>query len=332
MNNNALLRLLAGSIFWAVIGDWNQTGARAQTNAPVVLYSADFSAPAYDINFTLIGQNGWVGAGSGGNGLVTNFFPDLGQQAFIGFSPPEGTNDTLNVWHPIDFVPPTNTLVHVQFSVLMAIFDSTNQHYDDFRWSIYNTNADRLFSVDFDNSSLTVSYGLDNGAGFVSTGAAFTNSIIYTLLVDMNFTSNLWSATLSGKPLVTAQPMTTVGAPLNLGDIDAVWVVRAPGSPGNNYMVFDNYQVTEITGTPAPPLSPSLDAIGLIHSGSAQGDFLLSLAGQTNVSYAIEASTDLMSWSVLATNRTGSDGTFLFLDSTAPAFSYRFYRARLVGP
>ena len=52
------------------------------------LYYSDFEQGRdYDMEFTLIGQGGWQGEGTGGNGLVENNFEGLGQQGYIGYWP-----------------------------------------------------------------------------------------------------------------------------------------------------------------------------------------------------------------------------------------------------
>src|SRR4029079_16901271 len=97
----------------------------------------------------------------GASGILSNFFPGLGQQAYLGFTAPErNTNEFFSVYRPVNVAPiPTNQSL-LRFSVLMQIVDSTstNGPWDDFRWSVYNTNGVRLFTLDFDNASLMVSY------------------------------------------------------------------------------------------------------------------------------------------------------------------------------
>ncbi len=292
-----------------------------------VLFSTGFeAAQGYDARYTLVGQNNWVGYGTGGNGLVTNYITGQGQQAFIGYAPPQNTNDTLNVWRPMVYLPDTNRTAHVEFSVWMAIIDSTNRNYDDFRWSIYNTNGQRLFTVDFDNSSLLVSYALDDTAGFVSTGVQYTNNFLYTLTVDMDFNRNTWSARLDGQLLTSGKRITTKGAALNLGDVDAVWAIRTPGSPGNNYMIFDNYQIL-LKNNPTSPMAPLLVADGRL----VDGRFIMHLLGAANTSYALEASTNMVNWFSLQTNSTGGDGSVIFIDGTAPSYKLSYYRARWTG-
>lgn len=288
----------------------------------IILYRTGFEpSEGYDNRLTLVGQNGWIGYGTGGNGLVTNAFDGEGQQAFVGYAGPLDTNDMLNVWRPMASSS-GGSPAQVQFSVLMAVVDSTNRYYDDFRWSVYNSDSNRLFTVDFDNYTLTVSYALDDSAGFISTGTLYTNNTLYLLTVDMDFANNTWSATLDGRPLISAKPITTTGAARTLGDVDAVWAIREPGHPGNNYMLFDNYTLSTIGGGSSS--GPRLEAVGRLPDGS----FVLHVIGQPTRSYTVEASDDFVSWHAIKTAFTGSDGTADLVDAAAAPFEQRFYRVR----
>ncbi len=295
-------------------------GATATTN----VFSTQFEATeGYSTTTNLVGQNGWLGFGSGGNGLVSDYsFTNQGQQAYIGYFAPDPGDDQLSVWRPINFSPIPTNIAFVQFSVLMSIVDSstTNNNYDDFYWSVYNEQGNRLFTLDFNNYDLGIYYALDGTNDFVWTGRTFTNDIAYTLVITMNFTQNSWGATLDGVLLATNQPITTTGAPLNLGDVDAVWSVYDTNAPGDNYMLFDNYRITaEIV----PPLAPRLQILGR----TGDGQFLLRVLGAPGARFAIEAATNLTQWTALKTNVI-TDGFFDYVDSSAPAFARRFYRAR----
>jgi hypothetical protein len=292
--------------------------------APTVVFATGFErAEGYTDQLSLVGQNGWVAFGTGGNGILTNFYDVLGpeagtQQAYIGYNPPEGNDDVLSVLRPLNYLPLTNTKPLVKFSVLMAITVSTSTNRDDFRWSVYNTESNRLFSIDFDTTLLTVNYILEAGKEFVSTGRSFAQDTIYELAITMDFAHNVWSATLDAEEMVQGQPITTASSALTLGDIDAVWVIRSPGAPGDNFMVFDNYVVT------AEPLPvPRLAGEALPNLGF----FLQLTQGAPGLSYIIEASSDLRQWSPIKTNVAG-DGTFDWLDRSARDANRRFYRAR----
>lgn len=305
-----------GILFGVAFASVRPAGATVTTN----IFSTQFEATeGYSTTTNLVGQNGWLGFGSGGNGLVTDYLEGHGQQAFIGFFPPDQGDDQLSVWRPINFSPSTNMPI-VKFSVLMSIVDSSTTNYDDFYWSVYNEQGDRLFTLDFDNYNLRIYYALDGTNDFVWTGKTFTNDATNTLVITMNFTQNSWGATLAGVLLVTNKAITTTGASLNLGDVDAVWAVFDPANPGDNYMLFDNYQMTaEVV---LPP-SPRLQILGR----TGDGQFLLRVLGQSGARFAIDATTNLMQWTALKTNVV-TDGFFDYVDSSAPAFARRFYRAR----
>jgi hypothetical protein len=300
-------------------------GQSAQVNAaPTVIYSTGFElAEGYDPAFTLEGQNHWTGYGSGGNGIVTNFFEGFGQQAYIGFWPPEEPSSFYTVYRPINLapIPPAQPLV--KFSVLMEITDSSsiNGPWDDFRWSVYNAEGERLFSLDFDNSALLINYALDDGRNFVSTDLGFDNDGYYELVITMNFARNLWSASLNDVVAVHAQPMTTIGSALNLGDIAAVWSFRDPQAPGDNFMIFDEYT---ITAEAVDAIPPRIEALGL----TAEGAYQARVYGEPGFAYRIEASSDLRQWNPLLTFTAPPNGLLDFQDPGAREFQHRFYRVR----
>lgn len=294
-----------------------------------VLYSTAFEASeGYDGAYTLIGQADWVGEGTGGNGLVTNFFPGTGmnQQAFIGYFPPETNDSILSVYRPLHYAPTSGRSERVRFEVDMSVIDSSNNQYDDFRWSIYDdegVNAQRLFTLNFDNSTYLISYSLDDTNAFRSTDKYFTNTVIYHLMIEMDFGSNDWSAFLDNERIVSHQRITTRNSVLSLGDIDAVWVLGVPNQPGDNYLLFDNYQVTVETDTQAEP-DATLEAVALLPDGR----FLLRMSGPPGASYVLEYSVNLRQWTPIKTNTIGTDGWLDFLDPDAPKDTQRLYRAR----
>ncbi|MBI3417865.1 MAG: hypothetical protein HY043_21440 [Verrucomicrobia bacterium] len=298
--------------------------AQSQNANTTVIFATGFEkSEGYDDQLILVGQNGWMNFGSGGNGLVTNFFDGLGQQAFIGLTGPTNSADTFSLLRPFNFVADTTHQPIVKFSVLMSITESSSTNRDDFRWSVYNLAQQRLFSLDFDGVTHGVNYALDDGAGFFSTGVGFTNLVIYELAITMNFTRNLWSASLNNLPVVNSKPISTrFDTVLNLADIDAVWSIRTPGQAGDNYLLFDEYVVT---AEALPSIPPTLEAVQRL----AAGQFLLKLHGELGLKYAIDASSDLVHWTEIKTLHA-TDGTADFLDNAATNFTSQFYRARQI--
>jgi hypothetical protein len=295
------------------------SGANALTN----LYSTHFErAEGYDTAYELAGQQGWVCDTSslGGNGLFTN--SPGNQVAYVGLFPLDPLVDSISVWQPINYAPALKQGHLVKFSVLMSIIDSTTTNRDDFQWSVYNVNGDRLFTIDLYNLDLGIYYRLDGTNDFQPTGLTFSNDVVYTLGMTMDFALEKWAATLNGTLLVTNLPMSTTGLSLSLGDIDAVWAIPNIDAPGDDFMFFDNYQ---ITAEPSPAATARLSIAGW----STRGAFLLHLAGSSGLHYAIDAATNWQQWTALKTN-TVTDGSFDYIDTAASAFSKRFYRARFV--
>lgn len=280
---------------------------------PVLYQTAFERSQGYDTNLDLVGQNGWVGAGSGGNGIVTGFFPGRAQSAYIGFNPPNPGYASLFVYRPLN-----KNLSQAQFSVTMGVFDSSNNQYDDFYWSVFNQQGQQLFTLDFDNNALRVNYALETSTNWISSGLTFANSAIYALVVNLDFVANRWNATFNGTLVATNQPITTRGSPLNLGDIDAAWVPYDIQAPGDNFMVFDDYKITGVVP------SPRLQVLGWVGQAPA-----LRLYGQSNTSFAVDGSTNLVNWTALKTNAV-TGGYFDYFDNSAVGLRRRFYRARWV--
>jgi hypothetical protein len=314
---------VAKSFFAALVATLAVATGSAQTGTANVLYATGFEvSEGYSTNLILSGQQQWHQAGSGGNGVIPNAIVNEGQQAFIGYTAPNAGDSFLSLWHPLNYIPQTNQSEVVKFSVWMAIVDSTSTNRDDFRWVVYNRQTNRLFSLIFDNASLLVAYQGDGDAGMVATGKKFTNDTVYELVVTMDFNRNQWSATLNQDSLVENLPLSSRGAPLTLGDIDAFWVLGDSSKPGNNYMIFDRYRVAVESSAIRTP--PRLSTVSRL----ADGAFILSVIGQPNQSCVLEATADFRQWTPIQTNST-SDGIWVAIDWTASGQNQRFYRVRL---
>lgn len=305
---------------WVLLCPPNHASA-ATTN---VYFTAFEATNGYSTNLTLVGQAGWIGDGSGDNGVVNQYILGQGQQALVGGYSPLPANDSLIVWRPIDFNPSAAGYPIVKFSVLMNIADSLNNQWDTFRWSVYNIQGVRLFSLDFDNypQYLDVGYRLDGTNTTKFTSVKYVNNSNYTLNVTMNFASNRWSATLNNALITTNQLITTTNAQLTLGDVDAVWLIFNTNAPGDNYLLFDNYRITAET----IPVTPAqLQFLGRTTEGWA----LLRVFGDNGSRWALDATTNFVNWTALKTNQI-SGTSYDHVDNTAASASRRFYRARNV--
>lgn len=252
----AFFRADAGVTYHIAIDGYNGSSGNiklriAQNYSATNLYFTGFTpAEGYSTSTQLAGVNGWQCTFNGGNGIMANRFPFKDQQAYIGLSPTTGAqNSTVLLWRPLNYIPKTNDLI--MFSALMEINDSTTGYYDSFGWSFYNRNSERLFSLDFDNYTMKVSYILDDGQGLRFADMYFENGSIYTITVLLNPSSNRWSAWLNGVPIAENQQITTKGSTIDIGDIDASWI-WGDTIAGNNFMLFDDYRM-EIVNELNPP-------------------------------------------------------------------------------
>ncbi|KAB2660609.1 MAG: hypothetical protein DVB31_13790 [Verrucomicrobia bacterium] len=278
----------------------------------------------YDTALDLGGQNGWVALGNGGNGILPGPLAGFdGQVAYVGFVAPNPADDLLNVFRPVALMPVSGDLPLITFTVSFEIFDSTEAapYFDDFRWSAYNTREERLFTLDFDNSALEVNFALDDAKGFVATGFKFSPNEVYDLRITLNFARNLWTADINGAVVVNGRPITTKGSKLDLNEIDAVWAIRDPAKPGNNFMVFDDYRITVL---PVREIPSSVEWVGQLANGTG----IVRVLGEPGVQYVLEASGDLRVWHEMGSSLAQFPGGIAeFQDPGAGSANARFYRA-----
>lgn len=308
----------------------------------MVLYETGFEAfEGFSANEDLIGQGNWIGVATdlsgkpapiGGNGVLSTPVDGFnGQYAYLGFDADAKTADS-NIWHPVNLKPVGQPLPLIRFEVSFQINDSTAAalFFDDFRWSVYNTSDHRLLSLDFDNETQGVNFILDDGTdsrppAIVPTGFTFDHGVPYDLQLDLNFERNLWTARVNDVVIVNSEPITTVRAALTLGDVDVVWVIRTPGKPGDNFMIFDDYRISVL---PLDSIPPTLEPVGLLNTGA----FVVRVLGEPGVTYVLEATnlsaTEPAVWEPVATGVAQSPGGYVDLqDLAAGSISSRSYRA-----
>jgi len=336
MTSLRLAILHCGTLLGSGLSAVSPLSASAETAraSVIVLYETGFeSYEGFSAEDDLAGQGGWVGyandlegkeAPFGGNGVLADPRPGFtGQYAYIGYVSSNPTAD-FNLWRPVDLIPAIPPLPLIRFRVSFEIADSTVDapFYDDFRWSIYNTEDHRLLSLDFDNDLREVNFILDESNPDIRpTGFTFDNGVPYDLEIDLNLQRNLWTARINGLVVVPSQPITTVGARLTFGDADAAWIIRDPRTPGDNYMVFDDYRITV---EPLTDIPPTLEPIGFLTNGT----FLIRILGEPGVLYRLEATTDFKNWTTVDSGQAQSPGGFIDLkDADANQFSRRSYRA-----
>ena len=246
---------VAGTTYQIAVDGFNgATGELVLAGALVanVLYATDFETFPLGAG-TLVPTDGWRGLNDNGgaSGIVN---ASGGRAGYLGFNPPTNGAANVYVYPPVNFQPLAAGRPIVNFSADLRVIDSANGIYDRFEVGIYNLAGARLAAVVWDNANLQVLR--DDGTDtLVDTGALFANNQQYTLAFSINFTANTWSASLNGVALFTAAPFNATGATRDLGDVDLVWRIGIAATPGDNYLVFDNYSLTAVAAATAPVIS-----------------------------------------------------------------------------
>lgn len=329
---NLKLSIFAGTVASALLLAALNTAAAppVRTN---LFYTGFEYLEGFDPLYLLDDQNGWVhlpvyqGAVKidlPADGVTTNQFPGLGQQAWVGGEFVDEPIDQVHVWHPtiVDPIPVATPII--KFTVLMAIQDSTFGQYDFFRWSVYNSEEDRLFSIDFDNLDWSIAYQLDD-ENFYDVPVLFKPNDPQQLEISMDFASNKWNAWLDGTQIVTDAQITTTGLKKTVGQIRALWLPSDPDNPGDNRMVFDNFSLYA-ESAPVAPVAPELLALGR----TPEGFFGIRLIGENGCTYVLDYSENATNWFPLKTNIV-FDGSFDYLDGNAAVLPHRIFRARLLS-
>jgi hypothetical protein len=314
--------------------------------AVVALWLGSFAASAITTNFStgfestegyisgtgLTGQQSWVGyvvstnlvftnATSAGNGVISPGLGGSGQAAYVGLTPlPKAYNNYIEQLRFLNLDPIGSGLSQVDFSAKVKIMDSTVFFYDYFYWDFYNTNGNFLFGIEFNNDFLRIS--AVNSTNKASKLGNYTNGVEYALGVSMNFASNRYSVTWNGSTITNNLPIALNGLPLSLGSIAAVWQPSTPTNGADNYMIFDDMRVISSVPVPARP------QLKLLTPGGSSAA-TLQLTGQEGARFAVDGSTNLVTWLAVATN-TVSGGTAAYVDATVVGKTTRYYRARWV--
>jgi hypothetical protein len=99
------------------------------------------------------------------------------------------------------------------------------------------------------------------------------------------------------------------------------------------YFALTTYSSTGAESALSPAVSyavPPQPAVQLAMPSANQ--FVLTITGVTGHSYAIQASQDLVNWTVIGTVTPGAGGSVAFTDSNAAGYPSRFYRTLDTSP
>ena len=173
--------------------------------------------------------------------------------------------------------------------------------------------------------------GMTSAPSSLFLGSALTNTIWVTNFGPASATGVMVTNTLSsGQQVVTNIGSVAVGAavkttivivPAVTGNI-TVWA-SAGGNEVDLNPANNSAQTTATVAVAAPAVLTGFLLNGQMH---------LTLTAQPGFVYAIQASTDLVSWVSLSTNTVSAAGTIKFTDTSAPGFDERFYRCKRLAP
>jgi uncharacterized repeat protein (TIGR01451 family) len=168
------------------------------------------------------------------------------------------------------------------------------------------------------NNIIVANFGPDTATGVVLTntvpaGVTFVSASLsqgnLTGVGGGQVTCDLGSLAAGGSATVSI-----ITVPFVTGSLTNKVTVAGSEEDLNHYRHSDS-AATSVSASGPASLSGSLSG----------GYFQLTVTGQPNTLYVVQASTDLTSWVPLSTNSSAT-GTFTFTDTTAPAPQQRFYR------
>ena len=306
------------------------------TAQATLLYSTDFE------NFT-VGDDQWAGTDgwaitdtASGVSFIDNtgFGGALGKYAALGLEQPNARRVSVLKQLLHDHTATGESIIEID--TLISVRDSSNNFYDDFYVSFFNSAFKRMATIRFDNQdsgAINTQFGIWREQANLDTSTLtqfdtltdFIHEELDELFISINLTANTWSASLSGLPLFENATFTTASNPsdINLGIVGFEWQVSAASTffHGDNFLLVADYAVNSY--------NPSLLIAPLpLIANNGQGTTTLTWEATPGISYQVEYSDDLENWFSDLPNSSFPDvaeaGTLTFSDETAPAT--RYYR------
>jgi hypothetical protein len=159
----------------------------------------------------------------------------------------------------------------------------------------------------------------DSGGGFLTATADQINTDPMLGPLQNNGGPTFTHGLLPGSPAIDKGKSLNSSATDQRGlprTMDGSCIANAPGGDGTDIGAFEAQQPC--------PVAVSLGNVGVVSN-----QFVFDVAGSSNQVVVVEASTNLVSWTALATNTLGASPLHLG-DPSSTNFQQRFYRARLL--
>jgi len=270
-----------------------------------VIYATEFE------NFTpgadqLVGTDGWLSTLNGqslhGIDEADKFVPGIGQTAFLGFTAPASPGtQTVSVFRPLNVDPSGEGKPIVEFEVLVDIADSRDVpgtpinealRKDRFLFTVYNIAGQTLASIIYDLRPASFGIWRNDGSNSFDTGFEFILEEPQHLFLSIDFENNTWSASLDSAPLFVDATFTGGSNARTLGTIAAEWNITAPATPGNNWMLFDDWHIAARPRTEPPFLISGVER-------TAGDRVVLTYPADAGCTYHVFFSNDLSVWQEL---------------------------------
>ena len=173
--------------------------------------------------------------------------------------------------------------------------------------------------------------GMTSTPGSLFVSSPLTNTIWVTNLGPASATGVVVTNKLSSGQ----QVITNIGS-LTTGATFKVTIVIAPAVAGTITSTA-SIGANEVDLNPANNSAQTTTAVVQPASAVLTGSIVnrqirLSVTAQPGFVYAIQVSTNLVSWVSLSTNTASSSGTIKFTDTTSSSFRQRFYRTKRLSP
>ncbi|MEM7385644.1 MAG: hypothetical protein AAF514_11930 [Verrucomicrobiota bacterium] len=252
------------------------------------LFESSFDSFQVGAN-ALIERDEWKGtpAGQGAHGTDPPGSGGIGASGYIGRLRPQPNIGFVSIRKPLNYDPVNGDQQAgeiIEFFSLVGIADSTNGSRDNFYISIYDTDTRLLGAINFDNTASQFGIYRYDGETYHPSPVRFVRGQIQELFIRINFTTGRWSAELNNLPIFRDAPLDLTGKERTLGSLAAEWEITSPDSPGNNWLLFDEWKVVADTPNFKPRVTFSVDRLQFEWESEA------------GYIYDVESSPDLATW------------------------------------
>lgn len=188
------------------------------------------------------GQKDWNVQGQAAGLASHTPVSEDGASAFVGGA---GDGATATVaWLSAGTVAPGSV---VNASVDLSI-DSTLGTPEQFSWTVFDRQAEPVFSLSFDGASGAILSQVV-GSEATPTGQIFVPGEKYNLEFQIDYATGTWGAILNSAWIIENQPLPASAIESGFGDVGAVWV-PAPGTSTGGKMHFDNLSIESRPSAP----------------------------------------------------------------------------------